>query len=251
MPPAAKPPPRCLFFAAALVSAMLARSSASGSEPVPGRSQTQVALLTTGADKRSAVCVGDFFITLASREGGIDAAPGFFRTPLDSDALFDHPFALWSGEGHFELSDTESTRLRLYLARGGFILAAPGCSNAAWQAALFRAIHRAFPEVDPAAPAANATKVGPVWFELPADHPVFHTVFDINGLSTRPAGPVSVSALQIDGRIAMIYCSAGLNDASSAPAAGTGQPGCCCCGTAEVTNAAAFNANVLSYAFTR
>ena len=57
--------------------------------------------------------------------------------------------------------------------------------------------------------------------------------------------PVKLEALEIDGRVAVVFSSLGLN--------GTDDVGgeCCCCGGNEIRDAKRVNADLLLYALTR
>ena len=80
-------------------------------------------------------------------------------------SLFEFPLVIMTGEGAFDLPDAERENLRRYIERGGFLLASAGCSSPDWDRS-FRRNGKIFPDH-----ALEALKF---------DHPLFHTVYDIN-----------------------------------------------------------------------
>ncbi len=183
-------------------------------------------------DGQSSVCYADAFLQTISRDSTIRVEPGFTPVRLGSPALFEHPFAVMTGEGGFTLSEEEREQLRAYLVGGGFLVASPGCSNTAWAKSFTRELGVMFPEVTPV--------------RLDMAHAVFHTVYEINELYAKKAGSEPyLMGLEIDGRVVMIYSPFGLNDSGNA-----GED-CCCCGGNEIRNARVLNVNILAYALTR
>jgi hypothetical protein len=191
----------------------------------------RVAMLTYDGG-RTAVCFSTLFLQLVGYETEIEIDPSLHPVALDDEALFDHPFAIMSGEGAFSLSTGEVENLRAYLARGGFLLASPSCSNPAWGASFQRALDQALPEATP----------GVVRTLLTPEHEVFRTVYDLPTLSTTDLTPPILVGVEIDGRLAVVYSPQGLNDTETAGG------GCCCCGTSEIREARFLNANMLVYA---
>lgn len=268
----------CIGIATAFSVACVAASAAAGdaaehSQPVPAArapgavDPIHVAMLRYGTPAKSGQCFGTRFLQLAASESTIRVSPVLDAAALDGPALFEHPFAIMSGEGSFELSDRELAQLRRYLVGGGFLLATAGCSSNAWQGSFERAVERVFPDAPVPGPGATpiaaapgaAPHPGARWVELPMTHEVFHTLFDIADLTTRPPGAAArILALEIDGRITCIYSPGGLNDTKSAsggepaapaaPGKATLPPSCCCCGTVEILSAPYLNANILAYA---
>ncbi|MGB0768381.1 MAG: DUF4159 domain-containing protein [Phycisphaeraceae bacterium] len=181
---------------------------------------------------KSAVCFADQFLATYARESGQNVRRTYAQIALDSDKLFEHPFVVLSGQEAFTLSAAEKKNLKRYIDRGGFVLASAGCSNVAWA--------RSFETI-------MAKLFGDEPFEpIGTDHPLFHTVYDIDHLGVRKAaGRVPIQALTVDGRVRVLYSPLGLND--------TGNAGgdCCCCGGSEITNARQINVNALGYALTR
>ncbi len=184
------------------------------------------------AEDKTSVCFSDDFLRVAREETNIQAHPVFEAVRLESVELFDYPFAVMSGEGAFELTDEQLTNLKDYLAGGGFLLASSGCSSEHWNTSFSSAIRSLFPD-------AEAVK-------LEADHPVFHTVYEVRRSRYKSGGPrlPHLEAIQIDGRVVMIWSPDGLNDTDNAGG------DCCCCGGNEARSARKLNVNILAYALT-
>jgi hypothetical protein len=79
--------------------------------------------------------------------------------------LFNYPFIYMVEPGALEFSDEEVSTLRKYLLNGGFLMADDFWGPKEWEN-FEGEIKRVFPERS--------------FVELPMDHPVFHTVFQIN-----------------------------------------------------------------------
>jgi hypothetical protein len=76
------------------------------------------------------------------------------------------------------------------------------------------------------------------------EHPVFHTVYDINELQSSHGGQIHpLEGISIGGRLGVLYSQDGLNDTEHTH-------GCCCCGGDEIVNAISINVNILAYALT-
>ncbi|MEM6750417.1 MAG: DUF4159 domain-containing protein [Planctomycetota bacterium] len=198
-------------------------------QDAPGAVHT--ANLIYGSNKTS-VCFSDEFLVQIQKETNIHTHPRFTPVKMDTPELFDYPFAVMTGEGAFSLSEEQRNYLKDYLELGGFVVASAGCSSEPWNNSLQREIKQMFPE--------HQTTV------LTADHPVFHTVYDIeSSLYKRGENKLpELHGLEIDGRIALVWSPDGLNDTANAG------PSCCCCGGNEVKSARAINVNLLAYALT-
>ena len=181
---------------------------------------------------KTAVCFSDGFLKTAAEETHIKTHPGFDEVHLDSAELFDYPFAVMSGEGTFDLTEQQLTNLQDYLYGGGFLVASAGCSSKPWNRSFKKMMSEAFPDL-------QLTK-------LTADHPIYHSVYDITQSRYKSGGPrlPYLEALEIDGRVVMIWSPDGLNDTGNAG------PNCCCCGGNEVKSAKKLNVNILAYALT-
>ncbi len=182
--------------------------------------------LTYAGDKTS-VCFADKFLSTAASRTGLHVQPGFNEVRLDTDALFDSPFTVLSGEGTFRFSDTERQNLQRYLRCGGFLLASPGCSDSEWDKCFRRELKSLLPE-------ARLVKI-------PMSHAIFSMVHQIPTLTLKGGGTTLVEGIEIDGRLVMIYSTEGLNDAGNAK-------GCCCCGGNQILQAEEVNVNILLYA---
>jgi len=187
--------------------------------------------LIYGKDK-SSVCFSDEFLTQLRRETRVKTHDQFFPVKLSSGELYEHPFSVMTGEGDFNLTDPQRNNMRRYLTAGGFIIASAGCSSKSWNNAFEREMKTMFPE--------RKMK------KLDADHPIFHTVYDIqssrykSGANKLP----DLYGLDIDGRTVLVWSPDGLNDTENAGG------NCCCCGGNEIKKAKRLNVNILAYALT-
>jgi len=184
------------------------------------------------ANNKTSVCFSDNFLKEIAKETNVRTHPELVAVKSDSAELFDYPFAVMTGEGAFVLNDTQIENLRTYLTCGGFIIASAGCSSKDWNRSYGKAIKQIFPDA-----------------ELPtldAEHPIFHTVYDITSSKYRSSGAKlpELRALELDGKVVMIWSPDGLNDTANAEAA------CCCCGGNEIKSARQLNVNILAYALT-
>jgi len=91
---------------------------------------------------------------------------------LTAPDLGDSPLIFMSDVGYMELSRPEIEGLRTYLANGGFLWVDDFWGDAEWSS-----LERAMTEVLP----------GKRWVTLPIEHPIFHTVFDIEEMPQIPA----------------------------------------------------------------
>lgn len=182
------------------------------------------------AGARTTRCFSDAFLRLLADPAqgpGIDVAPAFVPVRLGSPEVFDHPFALWSGEGPFQLREEERRNLRAYLEGGGFVLASAGCSSPPWDRAFRREIATVFPDAELA--------------PLGRDHPIFRARFEVDRLPLAKGGEARLLGLALEGRLALVYSPEGLNDTAKIP-------DCCCCGANEVRDSAPLVANIFLYA---
>src|SRR6185312_10946927 len=114
------------------------------------------------AGNKSSVCFADNFLTDVTQQTNLRVNPSFCTVRLDSDALFDFPFCVMSGNETFSFTQKERDQLRKYLLQGGFLLASPGCSDEKWDKAFRQEIKTCFPEY--------ALK------PIPMTHPIFSIV---------------------------------------------------------------------------
>lgn len=193
--------------------------------------QVRCANLVYGENK-SSVCFSDEFLVQIQKETSIRTYRRFSPVKLDSIELFEYPFAVMTGEGSFSLTEQQRENMHDYLELGGFIVASAGCSSQPWNASFKQEMLAIFPNHE--------------LVQLDADHPVFHTVYDIKSSSYR-SGDIKLPelwGLEIDGRIVLVWSPDGLNDTANAG------PSCCCCGGNEVKSAKLINVNLLAYALT-
>jgi hypothetical protein len=203
--------------------------------PVPAKSAAPVhsdlTLLQCGnliyAGSQSSVCFADNFLTDVTAQTNLRVNKKFCPVRLDSEALFDFPFCVMSGNETFSLPQKERDQLRKYLTQGGFLLVSPGCSDEKWDKSFRQEINVCFPEF-------------PLQ-KIPMTHPIFSIVNQIPRLTEKHGNVVSLEGLEINGRLVLVYSKDGLNDVAHAS-------GCCCCGGDEVASPARVNVNVFTYA---
>jgi len=176
---------------------------------------------------KSSVCFAERFLTEASHKTNLRVATTFYPVKLDSDALFETPFCVFSGDKSFALTQRERENLKKYLLNGGFILASPSCSDENWDASFRREIKLCFPDLSLA--------------RIPMSHPIFSVVNKIPRLTDKYGKATLIEGLEIDGRLGVVYSKDGLNDVSHAE-------GCCCCGGNQISECLQVNVNVLTYA---
>jgi hypothetical protein len=215
---------------AAAVLATVARAvpdaKQSGGEP---DGIVQVANLVYAGTKSSR-CFSDHFLIKAAKETAISTSRRFHSVKLGSDAVYEFPLVIMTGEGDFQLSQTERAYLRRYVERGGLLLASAGCSSTEWDRAFRREMATVFPK--------NPLQA------IDMKHPIFHTAYEIGELHTTHGGrPRPLEGVSIGGRLGVVYSQDGLNDTPHTT-------GCCCCGGNEIGNAIDINVNILAYALT-
>ncbi len=179
------------------------------------------------AVNKSSVCFADRFLTEVASRTNLRVNTKFCPVRLDSEAQFDYPFCVMSGNESFSLTQKERQQLRKYLTQGGFLLASPGCSDEKWDKSFRQEIKACFPEFP--------LKV------IPMTHPIFSIVNPIPRLREKQGKTVSLEGLEINGRLVLVYSKEGLNDVQHAS-------GCCCCGGNEIQNPVQVNVNVFTYA---
>ena len=179
------------------------------------------------AGTKSSVCFSEEFLTTVATQTSINTSRKFKPVKLADNEIFHFPFAVITGEGAFTLTDDERKNLKSYLEKGGFLLASAGCSSKEWGDSFAHEIETIFPDQK--------------MTEVPMDHPIFRTVFDVGQLEMRHGGVAKLHGLTLGGKIVLIFSPDGLNDTSN-------MHGCCCCGGNEIENSQKVNANVLAYA---
>lgn len=181
------------------------------------------------AKDKTSICFADKFLTTAKNATGLNVLPKFNTVQLTSNDLFASPFTVISGEGSFRFTEAERKNLHQYLTCGGFLLASPGCSDKAWDKSFRAEINALFPE------ASLKT--------IPMSHPVFSLLYDVPKLNLKGGGTTLVEGIEINGRLALIYSSEGLNDVKNAE-------GCCCCGGNMIKESEKVNVNILLHTLT-
>ncbi len=100
--------------------------------------------------------------------------PNHLLVRLTDDELFDCPFVMMTEPGGAGFNDQEAAKLRLYLEKGGFLWADDFWGEYAWGWWVG--------QLRKALPAAEF----PI-FDVPLDHPLFHTQFDVKKLPQIPS----------------------------------------------------------------
>src|SRR5262245_44219080 len=196
-----------------------------GSDPVTGEAVECANLIYAGT--KSSVCFSEEFLSAVATETSINTARKFKPVKLAEKEAFHFPFAVMTGEGGFSLTDDERRNLKLYLEKGGFLLASAGCSSREWSESFAHEIETIFPD----------RKLS----DVPMEHPIFRTIFDVKRLDMSHGGEAKLQGLTISGKIVLIFSADGLNDTGT-------MHGCCCCGGNEIKNSQKVNANILVYA---
>lgn len=186
------------------------------------------------AVSKSSVCFSDQFLATVRRETNCKPQQNFASVKLASEEMFEYPFAVMTGEGQFQLTAEERRTLKSYLTRGGFLLASAGCSSKEWDLSFRQEIRQVFPDRK--------------MVRISMNHPIFHTVFDIRGITLKKGGTAYLEGMVVDGKIVMIYSAEGLNDTANASKKDGKK--CCCCGGNEIKNSQDINVNIFTYALT-
>lgn len=213
---------RCLVLLCLLL--LPARPANSGDQPA-GETVECANLIYAGT--KSSVCFSEEFLSTVAGETSVNTSRKFKPVKLADREIFHFPFAVITGEGAFTLTEDERKNLKQYLEKGGFLLASAGCSSKEWGDSFAHEIETIFPE----------HKIA----EVPMDHPIFRTVFDIQRLDMKHGGEAKLYGLTLSGKIVLIYSPDGLNDTGT-------MHGCCCCGGNEINDSQKVNANILVYA---
>ncbi len=185
----------------------------------------------TYADGVKTECFADAFLAEVDRKSTLHVDRTLHEVDAGSEELFNHPMVVMAGEKSFALTASQEANLRAYLMRGGFLLASAKCEDKAWDASFRAMIEKLVPR----------GKLEPI----AVDHPLLHTLFEIDQVRTVWPTEQPLWGLTINGRLAVLYSPVGLNDSSSLPTE------CCCCGANDVQNAKQINANAVVYAVTR
>jgi len=99
--------------------------------------------------------------------------PNHLIVRLTDDELYRCPVILMQEVGRLYFSEEDAARLRAYLLKGGFLWVDDFWGSYAWQV-WENEIRKVFPEAD-----------YPI-VDVPADHPIYHTMFDLQGVPQIP-----------------------------------------------------------------
>lgn len=114
------------------------------------------------------------------------------RVELMADDLFDYPMLYMNGHGTVKFSDAEVTRLRRYLASGGFLWAD---DNYGMDKSFRKEIARVFPD-------------SPL-VELPFSHEIYHMLYDfprgLPKIHEHDGGPAQGLGIFHEGRLVVFY----------------------------------------------
>lgn len=208
-----------------LILLLLVTLRAGSAEEAAGESVECANLIYAGT--KSSVCFSEVFLSTVASETSINSSRKFKPVKLAEKEIFHFPFAVITGEGAFTLTDDERKNLKQYLEKGGFLLASAGCSSKEWGDSFAHEIESLFPNQKLA--------------EVPMEHPIFRTVFEVQQLDMSHGGVAKLYGLTLNGKIVLVYSPDGLNDTGT-------MHGCCCCGGNEIKNSQKVNANILAYA---
>ncbi len=89
----------------------------------------------------------------------------------DGDDVFDWPYLIVGLPGFWELTDEHTAKLREYLLRGGFLFCDSFFGSDQWEG-FAEGMRRVFPDRE--------------IIDLPDDHPLFHTVYDLDAKGQVP-----------------------------------------------------------------
>lgn len=108
-----------------------------------------------------------------------------------SNDVFDYPFIHMTGHGNVVFSQPEVKNIRMYLEAGGFLHID---DNYGMDPFIRVELKKIFPNKD--------------LIELPANHPIFHQSFDLNGIPKiheHDGKPAQAFGFFIDGRMVCLY----------------------------------------------
>ena len=181
------------------------------------------------AGTKSSECFADHFLVQAEQDSSVSTSRRFHAIKLSSDEIYNFPLVIMTGEGTFTLPDAERENLKRFVERGGFLLASAGCSSTDWDKSFRREMSIVF----------DGNRLS----ALAMDHPVFHTVYDVEEVKAKHGQVKPLEGISFEGRLGVLYSQDGLNDTAHTT-------GCCCCGGNEISNSIRINVNILAYALT-
>ena len=124
------------------------------------------------ADINFSVRFSELTKTHVSRDG--TGEPNHLLVRLTDKELFDCPFVMMTEPGGAGFDDQEAANLRLYLEKGGFLWADDFWGEYAWSWFTGQ-LRKALPGSE-----------FPI-FDLPPEHPLFHTQFEVNKVAQIPS----------------------------------------------------------------
>ena len=105
------------------------------------------------------------FLQVIRRLTRVDARSVEAIVDVDSDDMFLYPFLYAVSVGDWQISDSQAERMREYFRRGGFLMVDDFHAEEEW-AGFASVLTRIFPSGDV--------------IDLPNDHAIFHTVYDLS-----------------------------------------------------------------------
>jgi len=124
----------------------------------------------------------NFAHRLAQLTNVLPAVHGVARRLTDAD-IFDYPFLYVCDPGYMKMTAEEKTLLREYLRTGGFLWVDDFWGEAEWWN-FEREMADVFPESG--------------WRDIPVDHPILHSVFDLPNVPQIPAYDYAVRGLKTE-----------------------------------------------------
>jgi Domain of unknown function (DUF4159) len=172
-----------------------------------------------------------------SKRTSIETSPATHALAATDPELFRHPMAVISSDAAVPpLGDAETAALRRYLSYGGFLLLddAGGVKGGAFEASARQLVARLLP-------GAQLQKV-------PRDHVVYKSFYLLDGPSGRVSASPDLEAVELGGRIAVLYSANDLVGAFARDSLGTWElevvPG----GEAQRERAIRLGVNIAMYA---
>ncbi len=127
-----------------------------------------------------------------NKETTIKVNPEYTFVEISSDDIFNYPFLFITGHGNIVFSESEASRIRKYLERGGFIYVDDDYG-------MNKAIRREFKKVF----------LNQEFVELPFNHEIYHTLYEFNygppKTHEHDSKPPQGFGLFIDKRLAVYY----------------------------------------------
>ena len=218
---------------AVMAGALISAASDGRADDASRETDIEIGLAIFGEIER--VCYCDDFLKRTRRDTTIRVSPKLHERTLSAESLRDHPYLIITGDRRFSWNHSQREALRDYWRGGGFVLASAACGTRSWAESFRREVRAIHPDAG--------------FRKLPEDHPIYDLIYDLRAQRSteRETGDTALpplEALYLDGRLAALLCTRGLNDTDKA-----GED-CCCCGGREYAFAEQLNVNILAYALT-